>query len=359
MQPLAYVYYAYLSLVGLSFLGLMAINIRRPARSAGYPPMNSYPSCFIIAPCRGVDIGLKENLSSLATQGYPGKYKAVAVVDSEDDLAVPYIRAAGLELLVSDNQGSGSGKVRAIASAIQRNQDTEIYVVADSDVRFPNDWLQKLAAPFSDSKVGVSTAYPLFKPVGGFWSKVKMVWGLVGNGLMESELTRFSWGGSMAFRASLMKGGEVEEFAKSLSDDIAITRLAKSKSMSIAYVPDTHISVDADDNFSKFSEWANRQTALTLLGYGKNFTYGMLFYGASILVFASAIALTAIYGAVGAVLFLPTAVGMAKTYGRVRSRDPLIGLIYIFINFIYVANLVKARSMKRITWRGRSYGLEQ
>lgn len=359
MQPLAYAYYAYLSLVSLSFLGLMAINLRRPGRSASYPAMNSCPSCLVIVPCRGVDIGLKGNLSSLSSQEYPGRCKVLAVVDSEDDAAVQHIRAAGLDFIVSDQQGKGSGKVRAIASAIKRNPDYEIYAVADSDVRFPNDWLRKLASPFSDGKVGVSTAYPLFKPVGGFWSKVKMVWGLVGNGLMESELTRFSWGGSMAFRSSLMQGGEIEEFTKSLSDDIAITRLAKSKGMSIAYVPDTHISVDTDDNFSRFSEWANRQTALTLLGYSKNFTYGMLFYGASILVFASAIALTALYGAPGAILFLPTAIGMAKTYRRVGSSDPVIGLIYIFINFIYVANLVKARRMKRITWRGRSYGLEQ
>ena len=359
MQPLAYAYYAYLALVSLSFLGLMALNLRRTGHAARYPKSDVSPSCLVIAPCKGVDIGLGDNLSSLASQDYQGKCKFVAVVDSGEDLAVTYIKSAGLDFLVSDQHGNGSGKVRAIASAITHYPDADIYVVADSDVRFPKDWLQKLVAPFSDEKVGVSTAYPLFKPVGGFWSKVKMVWGLVGNGLMESELTRFSWGGSMAFRASLMQGAGMESFSKSLSDDIAITRLAKSRGMSIAYVPDAHISVDTDDNFAMFSEWANRQTALTLLGYRKNFTYGMLFYGASILVFLSAIALTALHGILGAILFLPTIIGMAKTYRRVGTPDPMIGIIYIFINFIYIANLVKARRMKSITWRGRSYGLEQ
>ena len=359
MQPLAYAYYAYLALVILSFLGLMAISLRRPGRATIYPNTDAYPSCLVLVPCKGVDIGLGENLASLSSQEYPGKYSVVAVVDSEDDPAVPYIKAARLGYAVPDPSEEGSGKVRAIAFAVRRNPDADVYVVADSDVRFPKDWLQKLASPFSDGKVGVSTAYPLFKPVGGFWSKVKMVWGLAGNGLMESELTRFSWGGSMAFRASLLQGSGLEAFSKSLSDDIAITRLAKSNGMSIAYVPDAHISVDTDDDFARFSEWANRQTALTLLGYRKNFTYGMLFYGASIFVFLSAIALTSIYGAWGAILFLPTVVGMAKTYRRIGSPDPMIGIIYVFINFIYLANLVRARRMKSITWRGRRYALEQ
>ena len=361
MSVLEYAFYAYVAIVALAFLGLTALALRR-ARTEKLDNDSSSkaaPRCLVIAPCKGQDIGLLDNLSSLKSQSY-GNFEVIAVVDSNEDEALDQINASGIAHMVSDVSSRGSGKVRAIASAIMHNPDFEVYVVADSDVRFTNYWLEKLVSPFSDKSVGVSTAYPLFKPLGGFWSKVKMVWGFVGNGLMESEISRFSWGGSMAFRRSLLPDMDsVKKFSESLSDDIAITKLAKSSHLRIAYVPDTGIFVQCSENFGSFAEWANRQTALTLLGYRRNFYYGMLFYGSWILVFLSAIALTAFYSAFSAVLFLPAILGIAKTYGRAHTSDPAIGLISLFINFVYIANLIKARSMKSITWRGSSYQLEQ
>jgi len=98
-----------------------------------------------------------------------------------------------------------SGKSRAIAYALRRFKDYEIYVIVDSDVMAKRDWLSKLIAPLSNQGIGISTTFPTFVPVDhSLWSYVKMVWGLVGKSLMSSRLTRFGWGGSLAFKRDIV-----------------------------------------------------------------------------------------------------------------------------------------------------------
>src|SRR5690348_14015920 len=54
-------------------------------------PFSSYaPFATVIAPCKGIDEGLEENLSALLQQEYPD-YEVIFVVDSESDPAVEVI----------------------------------------------------------------------------------------------------------------------------------------------------------------------------------------------------------------------------------------------------------------------------
>src|SRR5436305_5344322 len=48
------------------------------------------PYASIIAPCRGLDQGLRENLAALFRQDY-GPYEIIFVTDSADDAALPVI----------------------------------------------------------------------------------------------------------------------------------------------------------------------------------------------------------------------------------------------------------------------------
>ena len=107
------------ALLVLIFIGLTYIATVRnvPEHYESYDEL----SVLVVIPCRGLDYSLEENLKSIAMQDYP-KFKALTIVDSPDDAAVPAIKKAGMEFMFSREVCSEcSGKVKAIASAVQQN----------------------------------------------------------------------------------------------------------------------------------------------------------------------------------------------------------------------------------------------
>ena len=345
----------YFALLLLILLGLTYIASVR-MEPENYPPFSEL-SVLVIVPCKGIDYSLEENLRSIVDQDYPN-YRVLAVVDAGDDPSVPIIERAGMKWGIAQDQCSGcSGKVRAIASAVRNNPDFDIYVIADSDIVAGKDWLARLVSPFGSKEIGISTTFPYFNPVGGFWSRVKLIWGFVGLGMMESRLTRFGWGGSLAFRSSLLQGNGMEFFRSYVSDDIAITKLCKEAKLGIAYVKEAMPMINSPDDFRTFMEWANRQTALSIYATRNVFHYGILFYGATILLFVSAVIFSIAISPFFLILFLPSAINGARASTR-SGRWPLSSfLISLIIPFIYLYNLVRASRMKKITWRGRDYTL--
>ena len=345
---------AFLSLV---WLGLMLINVAGLVKShERYGTKGGKGRVLVIVPCKGTDIDLRGNLESLKAQDYPS-YKVVAVVDSNSDRAIPAIKKAGLDYIISSKgHRECSGKVAAIITAMQRFRNFDMYANIDSDVHCERNHISELVAPLNNKSVGVSTAYAYFNPVGGFWSVAKMVWGFVGNGMMESRLTRFVWGGSMAFRKSLVGTNEFKIFAKAVSDDMAIWHFAREKGLRVAYVDKKTARVNTDDSLSEFTEWSNRQTALSILGNRKVLYYGLAFYTAQALLLVSGIILSA-YSARYLVLLLPFAIGIYKTY--IRSERPYLSIlpVCLIIDFVFIANLLSGARRREIDWRGSRYRL--
>jgi hypothetical protein len=345
---------AFLSLV---WLGLMLINIAGLLKSPErYDARGRKGRVLVMVPCKGMDITLRSNLESLKDQDYPN-YKVVAIVDNNSDRAVTAIKKAGLDYIISSKRYKDcSGKVRAIITAMQKFRNYDIYVNIDSDAHCERNHISELVAPLNDKSVGVSSAYAYFNPVGGFWSVVKMAWGFVGNGMMESKLTRFVWGGSMAFRKGLMGPKEFKVFERAVVDDITIGYFARSRGLRIAYASRRTARVNTADSFSQFYEWSTRQTALTLLGNRKVLYYGMAFYVAQALLLVSGIALSFL-SPWYLILLLPFAMGVYKTYKRSEHHYLSVFPICFIINFIFIANLLSAARMKEIEWRGSRYRL--
>lgn len=348
---------AFISFIALLSLGLLALNLR-PRRLELYPSNKGFrPRILVILPCKGLDITLKDNLRSMKRQSY-GNYALVAVVDSKDDSALKAIKELKIRYMVATCPLNGaSGKVRAICAAISKMKGYAIYVIADSDVLPERDWLAKLIAPLADNAIGMSTAFPLFRPMHGFWPRVKYAWGFVGQGLMESELTRFGWGGSMAFRRELLNGKNMRILKGSVSDDVALTKMVLADKLRIAYVANASIIVNTDDNLKQLLEWSTRQTALSIAGYGRNYRIALVFYPANILVLLSGIALAALVNPVMLLLLLPFAVGAVRTYRRDPDRHPSVLVIYPIMCFFYLGNILAARRMHAITWRGMVYDI--
>jgi hypothetical protein len=359
-------FYAVIAFVIMVFAGMLLIDAspyigraRRKTRSR-YPRYT--PRTLVMVPCRGTELALAQNLHSIADQSYKD-YDAVIIVDSKDEPAAACAKKLGIRVMVSVHSAPrSSGKVLAILTALSKLRGYDVYAIADSDVKVPRDWLAQLVEPLSDRKIGISTSYPKFIPAGGFWSKVKYVWGFVGEGLMENERTRFGWGGSLAFSKAIVDRKLIrmmEDSPYSVSDDICITRRAKDLGLGVAYVDSIQPEVASNDSLGKFMEWANRQTVLTILGYRRNLYYGLAFYCAEIILLLSGIALSIAISPLFLILLLHLAKSEVKTYARAATSDPTIAAIVVFMPFLYVANLIAASGTDHITWRGRRYAVGQ
>ncbi len=358
--------YIYLSLTLLIFAVLLCADLYSlfARKRVGEPiTVAKYaPKTLVMVPCRGMDLTLEQNLRSLKSQRYKN-YSLVAIVDDESDLALKTIRKLGIKHLISSSDCvKCSGKVRAISTAMEKLRGYQAYVIVDSDVQVERNWLAALVQPLQDKKVGISTMYPYFKPLGGFWSKVKMVWGFVGDSLLERESSRFGWGGSLAFRKELMDAKSLKFFKDSnysISDDICLTKIAKAKGLRIAYVKTPKPIVNCKESFGAFLEWSNRQTALTALGYRRNLYLGLVYYSMEIWLVLSGIILAVFVTPIFLILFLHYVKSVANAYHRSGIPSLQIPIIVLMLPFLYDINLIRASRMRTITWRGRVYQIRQ
>jgi cellulose synthase/poly-beta-1,6-N-acetylglucosamine synthase-like glycosyltransferase len=332
------------------------IAIKRPVKDSYSIKKDFFPKVLVMVPCKGLDIGLERNLKSIKNQKY-GNFEILAIVDNEKDIALKVIKKAGLDYITTSKKFCrGSGKVNALSTAIAANSDYDVYVIADSDINVERSWLSKLIAPLADKRVGLSTSYPYFKATGGFWSRVKMVWGFVGNGMLESKLLRFGWGGSLAFRKEII-AGKVARFSRYLSDDIAITDFVKEKGLELAYVPSAAPIVETKDTRTTFWEWANRQTAFSIRGNRKNFQFGVVFYLFDNVLLVSGVLLSIFVSYMFILLLVPRSIGIMKLRRRLRQSCRGFFIIALAMPAIFLVNLLIANNMQSIEWRGRKYSV--
>ena len=345
----------FLVILLLIFVGLMVISFRPSYKDQVFDDFRE--NVLVILPCKGKDVTLYENIASLLKQDYPN-YRVLAVIDSLSDPAMQAIRDQKIDYIVSRTECQNcSGKVRAIASAIEKFPDVPVYVVADSDVTFPKQWLTNLVRPLGSPRIGVSTTFPHFEPTGGIWSKVKSVWGLVGIGLMQSRLTRFVWGGSMAFRRDLLDPEDIEYFKKHISDDVAIMRIARKKGLDICYVESAAPMINSPDDYRTFREWSNRQTALSISASRSILRYGVLFYSSEILLLIGGIVFSVVFTPIFLFLLFPYLLFAYRNVQNHHKGGLYVFLIALIIPFISMSNLIKAAGMDVIQWRGSEYDL--
>src|SRR5687768_9676571 len=127
------VFLSYKSLRG----GIHYLNFYKKELSETKPEYAPFVS--VIAPCRGIDADLEENLSSLFRQNFPA-YEILFVVDDERDEAVKIIRkifrkgAKGAKLIVAGKAIDSSQKVHNLREAVLKTDEkSEIFVFVDSD----------------------------------------------------------------------------------------------------------------------------------------------------------------------------------------------------------------------------------
>jgi len=202
------------------------------------------PRAYVVVPVKGVDEGLADCVASLLNQDYPDQ-SLWFVVESKSD--------AAHALLEERLARCADGRARLIVAGLappQRSQklhnqiaaleridrecsDDDVWVFADADAVPGPTWLCDMVGPLGDLKrIGVVTGYRWLVPVQAGASGLASSYASVLNGSAASFLClrRFTcaWGGAMALRAgTARRGGLIDRFRRSLSDDYSVTRMCR------------------------------------------------------------------------------------------------------------------------------------
>jgi ceramide glucosyltransferase len=347
------------------------------------------PFVSIIAPNRGIETGLRENLFALFEQEYP-RFEILCVCDSASDPVNGLIREVEWHhqnvnsRIVIAGPATGSGqKVHnlRVASALVDPQ-SEVLVFVDTDARPGRTWLRQLVAPLADEELGASSGYRWFIPdKGGLASRLRSIWNAsVASALGGDRQKNFCWGGSTAIRKSIFQRLDVREgWRGSVSDDFSLTKVLHEAKLPIHFTPDCLVASVGDCDLHELLEFTTRQIKITrvyaphlwkavLLG---GFMFCITFFGGigllvwEILSGRSFIILLLI-------LLLIFLLGAAKSFIRWQAiRIPLAGyqrllnrdlpgqlVLWPFASLLYLYNAIVAGFSRRIVWRGITYELK-
>ena len=114
--------------------------------------------------------------------------------------------------------------------------------------------------------------------------------------------------------------------------------------------PEARPVVDCRETAGSFIEWSNRQTAFSILGNRRNLYVGLVYYSANLLLLVSSIILSIFYSGWLAVLLLPFALYVAKSYQRSGRPDPLTAPVCLLLVFVYPYNMASSAFTRE--WSG-------
>jgi glycosyltransferase involved in cell wall biosynthesis len=339
-------------------------------REIAKPLADFKPFVSIIAPGRGVDEGLAENIRSLLHQNYPS-YEILFVSDRAEDPCLKTIQD-----VIEAEAGSGQVRTRSLVSgpatdsgqkvhnlrvaSDQISRQCEVLVFVDTDARPSPDWLCQLVAPLADESLGATTGYRWFIPEkGSTASRVRSVWNAsVASALGASREKNFCWGGSTAIRrATFERLNVADRWRGSVSDDFTLTRVLHEAKLPIYFSAHCLVPSVGDCDAHELLEFSTRQIKITrayaphlwqhvFLG---SLIFCLVFFGGWTLVFARI------------ALGLPFSVPLILLchYRRALRKDlPGQILLWPLASLLYLYNAIAATFSRRIEWRGITYELK-
>lgn len=350
------------------------------------------PHASVFVPCRGLDQGLRQNLTALFLQHYPS-YELVFVFDSREDPARAIAESlaaefegqtvASVRFVVAGRATSSGQKVHNLLTAIAEAGDaSEVFVFVDTDARTQPDWLRSLVAPLADESVGAATGYRWFLPLaGGFASQLRSVWNASIASALGSDVWRnFCWGGSTAIRRATFERLNIRgRWRGVVSDDYALTRALQNAELPVYFVPACLTASLEDCTFRELVEFTTRQLKITRV-YAphlwrivliSNMLFVAFFFGgltlsallaAFELPFAWPLVLVSVVFLLGVwkAFFRLRAVALALEDHHARIRAGLWAhlLLWPLTAVLFLYNALAAAASRRIVWRGIEYELK-
>jgi cellulose synthase/poly-beta-1,6-N-acetylglucosamine synthase-like glycosyltransferase len=379
------------------WLGIL--SLRSGFRFASYVrnelarPLSDFtPFVSVIAPCRGLEDGLRENITALFQQDYPA-YEIIFVTDRADDPALDLIadvRSAQQEPCypvtrsvvagAADDCGQKVHNLRVALASV--DPQSEMLVFVDTDARPHANWLRSLVAPLANESIDAATGYRWFIPErGGIASQLRSVWNAsIASALGESEDRNFCWGGSTAIRKVTFDSLHVSDrWRGTVSDDFTLTRVLQEAKLPIHFVPACLVASIGDCTFAELLEFTNRQLKITRV-YAAHLWKPLLagsllfctvFFGGIVLVVERAIRgldwivplalLVLIYllgAAKASIRFRAVAIPLANYQDHSPGSLPAHLILWPFASALYLFNAVTAGCSRRIKWRGITYELK-
>lgn len=359
------------------------------SRPATYTPFLS-----VIAPCKGIDPGLDQNLAAVLEQDYPD-FEVIFVIATSSDPARPVIEqaieqhpSAKARLVVAGHSSGRSEKVHNLINAVEAaSPNSEAFVFFDSDARPHRTWLLELAAPLSDSQIGAATGYRWYLPArSGFWPALLSGWNATVATTLGNHGRNFVWGGSTAIKREVFdKIGVRELWEKAASDDYATTTAVQRSGLRIQFVPTCLLVTLEDCSFGSLLEFTTRQIIITRVYRPNAWWVGMLSYSLFNVGFWGSILaiLLAAFGIAGAGLGTPLLIagaltlfvyilGSLKGVTRLASalrllpsfRSQIRRLWWVYclawpiVSVLFWYNFIKSATTRRIRWRGVHYELK-
>lgn len=352
------------------------------------PIPDFHPFVSVIAPGRGLEPGLRDNLRALLTQNYP-RYEVLFVFDSADDPASAVVAelmtgaVTARTIIAGPAKDSGQKVHNLIVASGEVHPDSEVLVFVDSDARPGQNWLRQLVAPLADETIGAATGYRWFIPErGGLASRLRGVWNAsIASALGGDTTKNFCWGGSTAIRRTTFTKLEIaERWRGTVSDDFTITRVLKEAKVPIHFTPNCLVASVGDCDAKDLLEFTTRQIKITRV-YASHLWLPLLL-GSALFFIAFFIGLILLILQILKILpnstLLPIflvvlfALGAAKSFLRWQAisiplanyrdalRRDLLAHIFLwpFASLLYLYNAVVAGFSRRIEWRGITYELK-
>lgn len=242
-----------------------------------------WPKVALLAPCKGLEPDLRENIRSWLAQDYPD-FRLFFIVDSGHDPVVPLLQEFNSSEIVVAGKATESGqKVHNLLHAIQQlPAEYEVFAFIDSDCRVKTDWLSNLVSKLLQEPDHAATGYRWFTSNKNFGSMLRTAWNSsILTLYKENAKGNFAWGGATAIFRETFQSSRVTDFWKgSISDDYSLTKAMQRSGRRVNFVPGglafTHDSI----RLPEFLGWAFRQLLITRIYYPELWAAAFLFHSA-------------------------------------------------------------------------------
>lgn len=350
------------------------------------PLPDFHPFVSVIAPSRGFEFGLNDNIRPLLKQDYPD-YEVLFVFDRADDPAVQVVDqledgAVPARTIIAGPAMQSGQKVHNLRIAVNEvAPQCEVLVFVDTDARPGPFWLRQLVAPLSDEMLGASTGYRWFVPHKGLASRLRSVWNAsIASALGENQRKNFCWGGSTAMRRSVFERLNIRErWLGSVSDDFTVTAVLREAGLPIHFTPNCLVASVGDCDLAELFEFTTRQIKITrayapqlwlplLLGSA---LFAIVFFGGILLLIARlagglsfvfllfVLCVVFLLGAVKAAIRWRV-IGIPLASYQEELKKDLVAHIVLWpiASLLYLYNTIVAGFSRRINWRGITYELK-
>ena len=292
------------------------------------------PTTCVVLCLRGLDPSLPDCLKGLAAQSYPD-FQLICVVDDSNDPALDAVRQYSAQfqqppkILVIDQAGFlRSLKCSALLTAFNHivNAETayEVIVLVDADTLCDDQWLRDLVAPMSNPEVDATSGNRWFEPCDdsiGSW--VRQIWNAAA--VVQMDLYGIPWGGSLAFRATLL---EQTDFLKRLEsafcEDTLLSDVLRKDRRTLRSVRNLVVTNTESTTLPAATGFITRQLLTTRLYH---WSWPCVMLHASSIFAINVVSLVALIIAICMAAWLPAMLLLAAFIGSQLANMALLGWI--------------------------------